>query len=118
MPLNRPLAPTSTVAPAPSKAFLHQYLPNIAQSCQRASIPVGTITLTWDVFAGDTTEGTPVLSVQDAWEPVLELDAPGDYTIVLNVGGIAGLAAAAAPVSVGTPACGCTSKGPPARKHV
>lgn len=45
-------------------------------------------TLSWGVFAGDTT-GAPVASF-DGWEPRFELDDEGPHTVVLTMTGIGG----------------------------
>jgi hypothetical protein len=49
----------------------------------------------WDIFAGSDTSGEPIDKVA-SWEPVYTFEEPGEYTVVLNVGGIAGTAAAKA----------------------
>ena len=55
--------------------------------------------------------GEPVKTLS-GWEPDLELDdvGPGEYTIVLNVGGLGGTGAAMATVDVGR-GTGCNTSG-------
>jgi V8-like Glu-specific endopeptidase len=47
----------------------------------------------WDIFAGSDTTGEPVASIA-AWEPQYTFEEKGNYTVVLNVGGLAGTSAA------------------------
>lgn len=66
----------------------------------------------WDVFKGDSTEGEPVVSLA-SWEPTFEFPEPGQYTVVLNVGGPAGTSAAKLTVdAVNTGARGACSTVP------
>lgn len=53
----------------------------------------------WEVYEGSEVTGTPVRT-SSSWEPELGLDDSGTYTVVLNVGGIAGTGAAVATVGV------------------
>ncbi len=48
----------------------------------------------WTVFKGDTTSGDPILPPLRAWEPIIEFPEPGEYTVVMNLGGIGGTTAA------------------------
>lgn len=65
----------------------------------------------WDIFAGEGTEGTPVASYP-GWEPMPQLAEPGRYTVVLNVGGLAGTSAAVATVDLRRKrAGGCDASG-------
>lgn len=47
----------------------------------------------WDIFAGASASGEPIDSKR-AWEPQFTFDEAGTYTVVLNVGGPGGTAAA------------------------
>lgn len=49
--------------------------------------------ITWQVFKGTATSGKPVAEVA-AWQPQFTLDEAGEYTAVLNLGGIGGTGAA------------------------
>ncbi|MCB9677302.1 MAG: trypsin-like serine protease [Alphaproteobacteria bacterium] len=62
---------------------------------------------TWEVYEGTSVGGTPVRTLS-GWEPDLDLseEGPGDYTIVLNVGGLGGTGAAMTNIKVGRGA-GC-----------
>lgn len=54
----------------------------------------GCITqIQWDVYAGTETTGEPIQTLT-TWEPQVEFEEPGTYTVVLNVGGPAGTGAA------------------------
>jgi MYXO-CTERM domain-containing protein len=44
----------------------------------------------WNVFAGESASGEPIISGLRAWEPEFELPEPGMYTVVMNLGGPAG----------------------------
>jgi len=57
---------------------------------------------TWEVFEGPTADGDPIRTLS-GWEPELELaeEGPGEYTILLNVGGLGGTGAAVTTVKVG-----------------
>jgi len=48
----------------------------------------------WNVFAGDSASGEPILADIRAWEPVIEFPENGTYTVVMNLGGPAGTTAA------------------------
>ena len=63
---------------------------------------------TWEVYEGTSVGGTPVRTLS-GWEPDLDLseEGPGDYTIVLNVGGLGGTGAAMTNIKVGRGA-GCS----------
>ena len=65
----------------------------------------------WDIFAGTEATGEPIESIS-AWEPEFTFDEPGDYTVVLNVGGPAGTGAAKltfnASRTAGASACSAT----------
>ena len=65
---------------------------------------------TWDVFAGAAAEGEPVVTYP-GWEPMPQLEEPGVYTVVLNVGGIAGTGAATATVDLKRRSGGCDLTG-------
>lgn len=62
----------------------------------------------WSVYEGSDTSGEPVV-VSPAWEPMPELSA-GTYTVVLEVGGLAGTGAARATVAMRRTA-GCDVSG-------
>lgn len=64
----------------------------------------------WEVFEELRTTLDPVVGPLEAWEPVIELPAPGTYTAVLHVGGPAGTASARATFEVGAPR-GCQHGG-------
>jgi uncharacterized protein (TIGR03382 family) len=53
--------------------------------------------LRWDVFRGAGQRGEPV-STTTNWSPRLTLPEEGEYTIVLSIGGIGGVAASAATI--------------------
>ncbi len=53
----------------------------------------------WDIFEGDEATGEPLDSVA-AWSPTYTFDKAGTYTVVLNVGGLAGTGAAKATLRV------------------
>lgn len=48
----------------------------------------------WQVFAGDSVSGDPILPPVRAWEPVIEFPDAGTYTVIMNLGGIGGTTAA------------------------
>jgi len=48
----------------------------------------------WQVFKGSGTSGEPVIKGITAWEPIIEFPDAGTYTVVMNLGGIAGTGAA------------------------
>lgn len=48
----------------------------------------------WTVHEGADASGAIVGDPVKAWEPIVELEEPGTYTVVLNLGGYAGTAAA------------------------
>lgn len=54
----------------------------------------------WEVYEGDSASGEPV-DVLKAWAPEYRFESSGDYTVVLNVGGIGGTGAATLPINVG-----------------
>lgn len=60
----------------------------------------------WHVYAGSDISGEP-LQVINGWEPTPELEEPGTYTVVLNVGGLAGTGAASATVDLVRRGGGC-----------
>ena len=64
----------------------------------------------WDVFAGSSASGEPIASVS-AWEPEFTFDEPGEYTVVLNVGGPAGTGAATLSFDVRRTAAACSATG-------
>jgi V8-like Glu-specific endopeptidase/PKD repeat protein len=53
----------------------------------------------WDIYAGSEATGEPLDTVV-AWAPQYTFDEPGTYTVVLNVGGLAGTGAAMAQIEV------------------
>ncbi|MEZ4317526.1 MAG: serine protease [Myxococcota bacterium] len=57
---------------------------------------------TWEIYEGSGASGTPIKTLS-GWEPELDFvdEGPGEYTVVLNVGGLGGTGAAMATVSVG-----------------
>ena len=69
----------------------------------------------WEVYAGSAVSGEPVVTAA-GWEPEIELPEPGEYTVVLNVGGLAGTAAATATLDVqrrsGGGGCDATTMAP------
>jgi chitodextrinase len=48
----------------------------------------------WQVYKGDKIAGDPVIKGITAWEPIIEFPDAGTYTVVMNLGGIAGTGAA------------------------
>lgn len=48
----------------------------------------------WEVYAGDKASGEPIMPPIKAWEPTIEFPDNGTYTVVMNLGGIAGTGAA------------------------
>lgn len=68
----------------------------------------------WEVYAGPEVAGEPIVSTF-GWEPTLDLSdmGNGEYTVVLNVGGLGGTAAAVGTVKL-RKGMGCaTASGPP-----
>lgn len=53
----------------------------------------------WEVYAGTSISGEPLVTAA-GWEPEIVLPEAGEYTVVLNVGGLAGTAAASATLDV------------------
>ena len=51
--------------------------------------------IVWEVYKGTDTGGEPI-STAKAWEPIIDFPEEGEYTVVLNLGGIAGTGAASA----------------------
>ncbi len=47
----------------------------------------------WEVYKGKSVSGEPI-EVLKAWEPLIEFPNEGDYTVIVNVGGIGGTGAA------------------------
>lgn len=64
----------------------------------------------WDIFQGTDTSGEPYATL-NAWEPEFVFEEKGEYTIVLNVGGLAGTAAAQLTLTAGAGAGGCSHLG-------
>ena len=64
----------------------------------------------WDIFSGTDTSGEPMISI-DAWEPRHTFEEKGNYTVVLNVGGLAGTSAAMINLDAGGGAGGCSHTG-------
>jgi PKD repeat protein len=62
----------------------------------------------WEVYEGDSVSGTPVDTLK-AWAPEYEFPSAGNYTVVLNVGGIGGTGAAVLPINVGQATRGANS---------
>ncbi len=62
--------------------------------------------IVWKVFEGTSDKPIQDLTVR-SWEPTFVFDHSGDYTVVMNVGGVAGTSAATVPVRVR--ACGCST---------
>jgi MYXO-CTERM domain-containing protein len=62
----------------------------------------------WDIFAGPTATGTPIASLP-AWEPRFSFPEKGEYTVVLNVGSIAGTGAST--LTLTPPGSGACSTG-------
>lgn len=50
----------------------------------------------WQVYKGKGTGGAPIGDPIKAWEPIVEVPEEGEYTVVMNLGGIAGTGAAMA----------------------
>lgn len=65
-------------------------------------------TIEWDVYEGDTASGTPIQSL-DAWSPEITFPDAGTYTVVMNVGGPAGISAGQLTVDVAAGSGGCAS---------
>jgi Synergist-CTERM protein sorting domain-containing protein len=53
----------------------------------------------WEIYKGEGISGEPFETVS-AWAPQVTFDEPGMYTVVLNVGGLAGTGAAVATFEV------------------
>jgi hypothetical protein len=64
----------------------------------------------WDIFQGTDTSGEPYATL-NAWEPEFVFEEKGEYTIVLNVGGLAGTSAAQLTLTAGAGAGGCSHLG-------
>lgn len=64
----------------------------------------------WDIFSGSDTSGEPIATI-DAWEPRYNFEEKGNYTVVLNVGSIAGTSAAMINLDAGGVAGACSSTG-------
>ncbi|HHO51660.1 MAG TPA: PKD domain-containing protein [Deltaproteobacteria bacterium] len=54
----------------------------------------------WDVYAGESTNGTPIMDPIKAWEPIIDFPEAGTYTVVMSLGGIAGTGGAKATFEV------------------
>ncbi|MEQ1500868.1 MAG: PKD domain-containing protein [Myxococcota bacterium] len=52
--------------------------------------------ISWAVYKGEGISGEPILDGIEAWDPQFELPEAGTYTVVMNLGGIAGTGAAMA----------------------
>lgn len=65
----------------------------------------------WEIYEGDSATGEPIDTVA-AWAPQYTFEQGGTYTVVLNVGGLAGTGAAIATFDVSdgnnAPAAGCS----------
>lgn len=69
----------------------------------------------WDVFAGNNTNGTPIMDPIKAWEPIIEFPEAGTYTVVMSLGGIAGTGGATATFDVsrtGSDRANCNTASP------
>ena len=73
----------------------HQSQPRASKS----SPPPDAATAARGAFAGDAATGEPIDTVA-AWAPQYTFPDPGTYTVVLNVGGLAGTGAAEATFAV------------------
>jgi hypothetical protein len=68
--------------------------------------------ISWSVHEGTDASGPQVGDALAAWEPEVELPEPGTYTVVLNLGGYAGTAAASLTFEAkNTTGTGCDSTG-------
>lgn len=65
----------------------------------------------WHIYEGTEASGEPIKTLA-GWEPQLDMtdEGPGEYTIVLNVGGLGGTGAAVSTVDVGR-GSGCSTVG-------
>lgn len=54
----------------------------------------------WHVYAGENTNGTPIMDPIQAWEPIIDFPDAGTYTVVMSLGGIAGTGGARATFDV------------------
>ena len=50
----------------------------------------------WEVYRGPKATGAMVGDPVKAWEPIIEFPDEGEYTVVMNLGGIGGTGAATA----------------------
>lgn len=69
----------------------------------------------WEAYKGSDTSGEPVISGITAWEPILEFPDEGEYTVLMNLGGIGGTSAAKATFMVENTrgqGRGCDTTGP------
>lgn len=75
--------------------------------------PLGcTDNVVWTVYEGEDTTGSPVDSMTTrSWEPTFVFERPGQYTVVGNVGGIAGTGAARLTFRVRRAPFGCATGG-------
>lgn len=79
---------------------------NIYQMVNEADLSVyGCIDqVQWDVFKGDE-----LVQSVSAWSPKIDFGEPGDYEVVLNLGGPGGIAAESLVVTVGDESKGCSA---------
>jgi hypothetical protein len=66
----------------------------------------------WDIYQGNSATGEPIDSIV-SWSPTYQFPDGGNYTVVLNVGGIGGTGAASLVVNVGklSSSSGCATGG-------
>ena len=58
--------------------------------------------VTWEIYQNDD-----LVRQISSWSPIIELPAPGEYTVLLNVGGPGGVTAASLDIDTRTTQCGC-----------
>jgi len=64
----------------------------------------------WNVYEGTEVTGEPIGTI-DAWSPEFDFPSGGDYTVVLNVGGIAGTGAAKTTLNIRRVSANCSATG-------
>ena len=85
-----------TACDVPAPTFTYAHVDGLKyQISNRTDVSVfGCISdIQWEVYKGTSVKGEPLQS-KKAWEPLIEFPEEGEYTIVANVGGIAGTGAA------------------------
>ena len=84
-----------TVCDVPEPVFTSDHYDGLQyQMTNRTDVSVfGCISdIQWEVYKGSKASGTPI-DVKKAWEPLFEFPEEGQYTVIVNIGGIGGTGA-------------------------